>query len=118
MDVFTFYVLTFSNFTLNAGKLFSLFFYIFTCLHFLHKKLTNFFPQWAGRSCLVSVLELLVSSSWRLSFSAGGHDVVVVVNIVVFVIFALVVVVVVVAAVALFISQWLSLEAGGCVIGL
>ena len=99
MDVFTFYVLTFSNFTLNAGKLFSLFFYIFTCLHFLHKKLTNFFPQWAGRSCLVSVLELLVSSSWRLFFSAGGHDVVV---IVVVVIFALVVVVVV--AVALFIS--------------
>ena len=98
LDVFTFYVLTFSNFTLNAGKLFSLFFYIFTCLHFLHKKLTNFFPQWAGRSCLVSVLELLVSSSWRLSFSAGGHDVVVVVV----VIFALVVVVVV--AVALFIS--------------
>ena len=97
LDVFTFYVLTFSNFTLNAGKLFSLFFYIFTCLHFLHKKLTNFFPQWAGRSCLVSVLELLVSSSWRLSFSAGGHDVVVVVV----VIFALVVVVVV--AVALFI---------------
>ena len=42
----------------------------------------------------MSVLELLVSSSWRLSFSAGGHDVVV--------IFALVVVVVVV--VALFIS--------------
>ena len=98
LDVFTFYVLTFSNFTLNAGKLFSLFFYIFKCLHFLHKKLTNFFPQWAGRSCLVSVLELLVSSSWRLFFSAGGHDVVVVVV----VIFALVVVVVV--AVALFIS--------------
>ena len=68
----------------------------------------------------MSVLELLVSSSWRLSFSAGGHDVVVVVNIVVFVIFALVVVVVVVvvAAVALFISQWLSLEAGGYVIRL
>ena len=65
---------------------------------FYIKKLTNFFPQWAGRSCLVSVLELLVSSSWRLSFSAGGHDVVVVVV----VIFALVVVVVV--AVALFIS--------------
>ena len=41
----------------------------------------------------MSVLELQVSSSWRLSFSAGGHDVVVV-------IFALVVVV----AVALFIS--------------
>ena len=100
MDVFTFYVLTFSNFTLNAGKLFSLFFYIFTCLHFLHKKLTNFFPQWAGRSCLASVLELLASSSWRLSFSAGGHDVVVVVVVVL----VLVVVVVVVAAVALLIS--------------
>ena len=109
LDVFTFYVLTFSNFTLNAGKLFSLFFYIFTCLHFLHKKLTNFFPQWAGRSCLVSVLELLVSSSWRLSFSAGGHDVVVVV----------VVHVVLLLLLLLFLLLlFLSLEAGGYVIGL